>query len=114
MARSPKIRKKKSFMFTTKHHSFSGILGVVLFVLGIGVLVTSVLGSFSRHGQTDLSFGYYGFFAALLNLIGLFSGIVGLRERDAFPIAPWISIVGNACALALWVFLIVMGMFSNV
>lgn len=108
MARSPKIRKKKSFMFTTKHHSFVGIMGVVLFVLGISVLIISVLGSFSRHGQTNLSFGYYGFFAAILNLLGLFSGIVGIRERDAFIVAPWIAVTGNAFTLAVWLFLVVL------
>lgn len=110
MARSPKIRKKKSFMFTTKHYPFTGIMGVVLLVLGAGVLVTSVMGSFSRHGQTDITVGYYGFFAALLNLLGLFGGIEGLRERDTFKVVSIVAISGNALVIAAWLFLIIMGM----
>lgn len=107
MARSPKIRKKKSFMFTTKHHSFTGIMGVVLFVLCLGIFVTSVMHAFNNRGDVDISFGYYGFFAALLSVIGIFSGLAGLRERDTFRVAPWIAIGGNAFDLLCWAFLLV-------
>jgi len=108
MARSPKIRKKKSFMFTTKHHSFTGILGVVLFALCASVQITSIMYAFSNRGKVDLSFGYYGFFTALLNVIGLISGIVGLRERDAFKPAPWIAIAGNSLMLIFWLVLLIL------
>ena len=109
MARSPKIRKKKSFMFTTKHHSFAGILGVVLFALSMGILITSVIYAFHNRGDVDLSFGYYGFLAALLDLIGIFAGVSSMNERDTFNVAPWISIIGNTVALFLWILLVVLG-----
>ena len=109
MARSPKIKKKKSFMFTTKHHSFAGILGVVLFVLCIGIEITSVMYSFHNRGDVDLSFGYYGFFAALLNVIGIFGGISGLNERDAFKVAPWVSVIGNSVVFVTWIALVILG-----
>jgi len=108
MARSRKIKKKKSFMFTTKHHSFVGIMGVVLFALSISINITSIVFSFHNRGEVDISFGYYGFLAALLNIIGVFSGISGLREKDAYPVGPWIAIGGNAFMILWWALLIVL------
>ena len=110
MARSPKIRKKKSFMFTTKHHSFTGVMGVVLFVFAFEILITSILNSYSNKGQVDVSFGYYGFLTALLNVIGIIAGILGIRERDAFKVCPLIAIVGNGLTLLAWAVLIILGM----
>lgn len=108
MARSPKIKKKKSFMFTTKHHPFTGILGVVLFALCASVQITSIIYSYSNRGKVEAAFGYYGFFTALLNVIGLISGITGLRERDAFKVSPWIAVVGNSFMLVFWAILLLL------
>lgn len=96
-------------MFTTKHHSFAGVLGVVLFVLCASILVTSIMYAFRNRGDVEMNFGYYGFFAAILNVIGIFAGISGLNERDAFAVAPWVSIGGNGFVLFLWVILLILG-----
>lgn len=108
MARSRKIKKKKSFMFTTKHHSFAGVLGVVLFALCISIQITSIMYAFHNRGEVDISFGYYGFLASILDVIGIFAGISGLNERDAFKVAPLISIIGNGVVLAAWIALVIL------
>ena len=43
MGRPAKIRKKKSFMFTTKHYSFMSILGTAIGVLCLVVAVMMLI-----------------------------------------------------------------------
>lgn len=108
MARSPKIRKKKSFMFTTKHHSFNGIMGVVICAFAAAVLITSVMFAFRNRGEVAVNFGYYGFLSALLCVIGMIGGFLGIKERDTFPIAPWVAMIGNGIVLAAWIVMILL------
>lgn len=108
MGKPAKIRKKNSILFTTKHHSFNGIMGTVLFVLCLGIIITCVIASFHNRGEVDISFGYYGFFSAVLNIIGLIAGVIGVRERDTYLYAPWIAIAGNTIMLFAWIVTIVL------
>ena len=103
MGKPQKIRKKNSILFTTKHHSFNGIMGTVLFVVCLGIMITSVIFSFHNRGEVDISFGYYGFFAAVLNLLGLIAGVISVRERDVHLYAPWIALAGNSIMLIAWI-----------
>lgn len=106
MGRPVKIHKKKSFMFTTKHNSFQAVLGIVIAVMTIAIMITMVIYSFEVAGNVDVKFGGIGFFIALLNVVGLVSGIVGLNERDAFITPAIISIVGNGLMVLFWAFLV--------
>ena len=108
MGKPKKIKKKNSILFTTKHHSFNGIMGVVLLVMCLMITITSVMFSFHNRGDVSESFGYYGFLSALMNLIGLIGGILGVNERDAYKYAPIVAIAGNAVMLAAWVAIILL------
>ena len=103
MARSVKIHKKKSFMFTTKHHSFLGWMGMIIAVCTIGIVSTMIVFSYHNAGEVDINFGGVGLFATLLNLIGIISGILGVRERDAYITVPIISIVVNSIIVLAWI-----------
>lgn len=106
MGRPVKIHKKKSFMFTTKHNSFQAVLGIVVAVMTIAIMITMVIYSFEVAGNIDIKFGGIGFCIALLNLIGVVSGVVGLNERDAFITPAIISIAANGLMLLFWTFLV--------
>lgn len=108
MGKPKKIRKKNSILFTTKHHSFNGIMGVVLLVMSLSIMITSVMFSFHNRGDVSESFGYYGFLTAVMNLIGLIGGLIAVRERDAYKYAPIAAIAGNAFVIVCWVALIVL------
>lgn len=103
MARSVKIHKKKSFMFTSKHHSFVGWLGTVIAIIAMAVMSTMILYSYHNGGNVEVKFGAIGLFTAILNLIGIVCGIYGLQERDIFKSTPIIAIVANGLMILEWI-----------
>ena len=109
MPKPVKIKKKKSFMFTTKHHSFLGILGFVLAILSISSFVWNTYYSFINRGIVPENYGAVGFFAVTADILGIISGFVALNERDIHRWLPITAIVSNFVIAALWVFLIAIG-----
>lgn len=109
MPRPVKIRKKKSFMFTTKHHSFTGILGGVIAIVSITALCFCVYSSFMGKGVGNEKLGTIGLFAALSNVIGIICGVTSMNERD---IHKWVPIAAgfiNTVTLIIWIFLVILG-----
>jgi len=109
MPKPVKIKKAKSFMFTTKHHSFSGWLGVVAGCISIGVLVMSIYLAFINKGSSSVAISGMGLFSLVLNIIGLIAGITALNERDIHRWVPITSIVGNSLFMFLWVVVVFYG-----
>ena len=109
MPKPVKIKKPKSFMFTTKHHSFSGVMGCVLFVISLIVMTGSIYMAFIHQGHSSVLMGSQGFFSLILDFIGIIAGLTALSERDIHRWVPITSIVANTIVLILWVALIVYG-----
>lgn len=110
MGKPAKIHKKKSFMFTVKHHSFQGILGLVTGVLSVIALIVTVVYSYGQAGNVSAKYGSLAMFTAILNITGVISGIIGVRERDVYIVSPIIAIVLNSLMLAFWVLIIILAM----
>ena len=106
MPRPKRIKKKKSFMFTTKHHSENGILSLCLAVISLGVLIVSIILSFLNRGNVPEKMGGVGLFASVGDIIGIIAGSISLRERDIFIWIPRISLIVNIVLLLLWVGLV--------
>lgn len=106
MGKPAKIRKKKSFMFTSKHQSFNGILGLVIAVCTLITGVLLVVYSYGQAGRVASDYGVIGLFVAILNLIGLIAGLIGIRERDVFITPSIISISANSVMLLAWAVLL--------
>ncbi|MCR5222198.1 MAG: DUF6142 family protein [Lachnospiraceae bacterium] len=109
MARPRKIRKKKSFMFTTKHQSENGILSLSVASLSLAVMIASIAFSFAHRGEVPGKLGGVGLFAALLNVIGIVAGSVSLKERDIFIWVPRIALILNIVLLLVWTAMVLMG-----
>ena len=62
MPRPKKIRKKKSFMFTSRHYSFIGTLSIVLAVCSLIGLFTAILLSSYNGGRNSGRYGGVGLF----------------------------------------------------
>ncbi len=110
MGKPAKIKKKKSFMFTSKHHSFLGILGIVVACISLLILSFGVAYGFRVRGQVEETYGFLGFFSAFLNIIGIICGFRGLRERDIFKIAPWTAVGMNGVVLVIWGVLVLLAL----
>ena len=112
MGRPVKIRKKKSFMFTTKHYSFMSVLGMVIGVLNLGAVVFMVFSSYNSAGTVGRGFGGVGLFSALLDVIGIMCGIISLRERDTYIPPAIVAIALNGVLVAGWVIMIIIAILK--
>lgn len=113
MGRPVKIHKKKSFMFTSKHHSFAGCMGAVIGIFTIGVTIAMTFASYSVAGNVDINLGGVGLFSLILNVIGAISGYLGVNERDVFKTLPVFGVVSNLLMIIMWTGLIVISQFKG-
>ena len=109
MPRPKKIKKKKSFMFSARHHSQTGILSILLAIASLTTLIASVIVSFLNRGDTPARLGSAGMFAVLANVLGLVAGVISSRERDIYTWVPKAAVIMNAAFIFFWIFLVVAG-----
>ncbi|MCR5107467.1 MAG: DUF6142 family protein [Lachnospiraceae bacterium] len=109
MPKPKKIKKKKSFMFTTRHHSFTGILSISLAALSLLGLIGAVIMAYSAGGDIGTHIGGVGFFAILLNIISVIAAFININERDVYLWVPYLSIGLNIFDFILWILLIIWG-----
>lgn len=109
MAKPKKIKKAKSFMFTTKHHSFSGVLGIVIGVISAIVMSFSIFLAYTNKGASNVAMGSVSLFALILNVVGIVAGTTALAERDIHKWVPIASIIFNSIVLVVWVMLLIWG-----
>jgi hypothetical protein len=110
MPRPKKIRKKKSFMFTSRHYSFIGTLSIVLAVCSLIGLFTAILLSSYNGGRNSGRYGGVGLFGAIANITGVIAGFVSLRERDIYTWVPKLAVALNLLDIIIWTLLILWGM----
>ena len=103
------IKKKKSFMFTTKHHSFPGVVGCIVGAISISVYIFSIYVAFENRGKIPTNISGMAVFALVSDFIGLLCGTTALSERDIHRWVPITSIVANSVMIALWVLLVLYG-----
>ncbi|MDO4189582.1 MAG: hypothetical protein Q4D29_11395 [Lachnospiraceae bacterium] len=96
-------------MFTTKHHSFAGVMGVMMCLISIIVMAGGIYMSFVHSGKSNVIMGAEGLFAMILDFLGIIAGLTSLSERDIHRWVPIVSIVANSIVLALWIALVMLG-----
>ena len=109
MPKPAKIKKKKSFMFTTKHHSFLSVLGAVIAVITFMTLASSTYICFYYRGKASINIGGACFFACLSNIIGVICGCLALNERDIHRWLPIVDAIVNGCMLVIWILYVIIG-----
>ncbi len=113
MGRPVRIRKKKSFMFTTRHYSFMSIMGIVIAIFCLGVIITSVFHSYNSAGEVGAGFGLIGLLTLILNAIGIISGVTSLKERDIYITPSIIAIVLNSLMVLAWIIMIIISAIAG-
>ncbi len=103
MGKPVKIRKKKSFMFTTRHYSLTSMIGLALAAICIISNGAMTFISYKNAGKVDIGFGGVGLFSVLLNVIGIIFGSLSLKERDVYITPGIVAIVINAAMIAGWI-----------
>ena len=107
MGKPVKIRKKKSFMFTTKHYSFMSVMGIVLGVINVFFGVAMVMESYRNEGSVDAGYGSAGLFSVFLSIIGIICGIRSLGERDTYIAPAIVAISVNGAVILWWIVMII-------
>ncbi|MBO4901979.1 MAG: hypothetical protein J5518_04240 [Lachnospiraceae bacterium] len=110
MPKPKKIKKKKSFMFTTKHQSENGVLSCVIAVVSLLAMISCIIFSFTHRGEVPGKLGGVGMFAAIGNIIGIVAASISLKERDIFIWVPRIALIVNIVLFLLWGLLVFSGM----
>jgi hypothetical protein len=113
MGKPVKIRKKKSFMFTTRHYSFMSIMGIMLAVICALCVAAMIFISYQNAGAVDIGFGGVGLFSVFLNVIGIACAIISLGERDVYISPGIVAIVLNAAMILAWIAIIIMSMVAK-
>ena len=113
MGKPVKIRKKKSFMFTTRHYSFMSIMGIMLAVICALSVSAVIFVSYQNAGKVDIGFGGVGLFSVILNIIGIICAVISLGERDVYLTPGIVAIVLNAAMILAWITIIIMSMIAN-
>lgn len=112
MPRPKKIKKKKSFMFTTKHQSFNGLISLVVGIISIIALIACIAVSFSNRGELLQRFGGVGFFSVLGDIVGVIAALISFNERDIFVWVPRTGLIINMLMIVIWVLLLLNGIRS--
>jgi len=110
MAKPKKIKKKKSFMFTSRHPSELGTLSALLAIASVVSMITAIMLSFAGRGETPINLGAVGLFAFLANIVGIISGLMGLNERDIYIWPVRIAIIANIVTALTWAILVIWGL----
>lgn len=113
MGKPVRIRKKKSFMFTTRHYSFMSIMGIVIGVFCLGVIITSVFHSYNSAGKIGADFGLIGLLTLILNAVGIISGATSLGERDIYITPAIVAIVLNSLMVLAWIIMIIISAIAG-
>ena len=112
MGRPAKIRKKKSFMFTTKHYSFMSILGTAIGVLCLGVAIVMLIFSYRNEGTVDAGYGGVGLFSTILSVIGILCGVTSLNERDTYIAPAVVAMALNGVLVVGWTIMIIIALVA--
>ena len=110
MARSKRIRKRKSFMFTSRHYSMMSITAFIMGLCSIAGVIGSILMAFAKRGKPPVHLGGVGLFGMIGNVIGLIAAVRSLNERDIYRWVAYGAIGLNIAGIVLWIFLILLGL----
>lgn len=80
---------------------------MIIGVCTLGTSVTMLVYSYHNAGNIEGKFGAIGLLSALLNIIGIIAGVIGVQERDAFKTVPIISISVNSFMILSWIVAII-------
>ena len=110
MPRPKKIRKRKSFMFTSRHYSMLSIIAFTMGVCSLAGMAGSIIVSFSEKGRPPVHLGGVGLFGMIGNIVGVVAAMNSLNERDIFRWVSYGALGLNMAGMLLWTALIFFGL----
>ncbi|MCR5419696.1 MAG: hypothetical protein K6E98_01655 [Lachnospiraceae bacterium] len=109
MPKPRKIRKKKSFMFTSRHYSLQSILALTMGICSVAGMMGAVAVSFKDKGEPPAHLGGVGLFGMLGNIVGTIAGMTSLNESDIYKWVSYFAMVLNMIGMLLWTLILFWG-----
>jgi len=101
-------------MFTTKKHSITGILSVLLGITSLAGLIIAIVVSFLNRGMTPMRAACAGLIGVISAVTGAFAGLNGSKERDTYLIFPRIGTIMNIVMMILWIIIVILGIRGTI
>ncbi len=97
---------RRSIMFTSRRHSYIGIMSAILGLVSLASLIYGIAGSYMLGGEVPMSFGAGCALATLYALAGWLMGVMAVRTPDSFKATGTIGIILNSISLLIAAFLL--------
>lgn len=110
MPKPKKIHKKRSFMFTSRHYSMTGLISLAMGLSSLAGLIGSIFVSFNEKGNPPVHLGGVGLFAMIGNIIGVIAALNSLNERDTFRWVSYAALGLNMVGMVLWTLMVFWGL----
>ncbi len=94
------MKKRGGYIFTNKRHHDRGIMSAILGVIADMSLVAVIYLTYIQEGIATRSYGLTGLLVLFMSLVGLWLGIVEVKNKDCYKLFPVAGIVLNLIALA--------------
>lgn len=104
--------KNKGYMFTNSRHSKKAIVSTIFGTLCLFFLVLIMILSYRAGGEVPTGFAFTGLFSLCFSVVGMYLGVVSVKEIDRFKIFGWIGIVLNGLTLCLISLILYMGSYQ--
>ena len=94
------MARKRSFIFTNKKHSDKAVMGTILGIISLASLGIVLFLSYQKQGDVPVGYGITGLLGTIFSITGLVLGVITSREKDNFPLFPWLAVILNVLVLA--------------
>lgn len=108
-----KKNKNRNYMFTNKRHSKKAIMSTVFGTLSLFFMILVSILSYKLGGDVPSGFGFTGIFATAFAGIGMYLGVISVKEYDRYKLFGVIGIVLNGITLGFVSLILYMGAYLS-
>lgn len=104
--------KNKGYKFTNRRHPKKAIVSTIFGSMSLFFLILITILSYRSGGNVPTGYAFTGLFALAFSVIGMYLGVVAVKEFDRFKVFAWIGIVLNGLTLGLISLILYMGSYQ--
>lgn len=105
------VARPKRYKFTKKKRSRVAVASLLLSGAAIAGFFATLAISVKMKGAASATIGIVGIVLGILGIASLIASIAAVRNEDAFPLLPRISLVVSIIAVVLWVGVYILGFY---
>ena len=103
------MKKRKKYIYTNKKNSNRAIMSMILGIISLASLCAVVFLTYRAGGDAFAGYGFTVLLSTCFSMVGLWLGIVTVREKQYYRFFPVAGIVLNLLALGMVSLILYMG-----